>query len=271
MQTKLEYEKITKIHDIYNIRKDINENEDFKDETKLMHYINSLDYAIRNNQNKGSSVFIEKLKIALDDFKYLYLLRSVYILKNSILPNHNIGSTTKLDTLINNTCDSIENLISEPEEYKAATSKIKIIKSAFDETTLTDEVLNKRLAEKTKESRKKVGLNQKTFASYIGISKYALNRIETNNVKIFNKITARKIANFFGYKDLNDFLDLVPRIEALSFPPPIFRFYAKLVTETEYTPFMENLAEIFRMGPDIFNEYLKYSDEFFKKYINDDK
>lgn len=113
-------------------------------------------------------------------------------------------------------------------------------------------------------------LKQKVLAEYLGISKYALNRIENANLKIFPKKTAYIIAKYFGKEYLNDFLDLIPFISALIERPPISKFYSDLVRNSKYTPFMKKLAKIYRMGPGVFNEYLKYSDDFFDKYITDE-
>lgn len=267
----MKYIKISDISDIYTIIDKINNNIDFENEYKLENIIDSLNHAIKQVRSKKSNKYTEMLHTTLKDITYLYWIKILCVLKVNIIPNHQDKLTQNLNTLIINFMDSIENLISEPDKYKIAISKIKNIKLEFDSNLLTDAALINRLAEKNKESRVKLGLKQKTLAEYIGISKYILCRIENAEYKIFPKEIALKISEYFGCESLDEFMDLVPMISAMFRLNPIFKFHYNLITNSKHTPFMKNLAKIYRMGPEVFDEYVKYSDAFFQKYITDNK
>lgn len=269
MRKKLDYEIISDFSDINAVINKLNNDVDFKNEYQLKYFIDSLNYSIKQLRNTKSDNFNEMLHTTLNDFKNLYWIRVLCVLKGNIVPNHQDKSSENLNSLINNFIDNIENLISEPDKYKIAISKIKTTKLDFDSNLLTDEVLISRLAEKTRESRIKLGLKQKTLAEYMGISQYTLCRIENAEYKIFPKNIALKISEYFGNKSLDEFMDLVPMINAMFGINPLFKFHYNLVTNSKHTPFMKNLAKIYRMGPKVFDEYVEFSNEFFQKYITD--
>ncbi|MDO4301096.1 MAG: helix-turn-helix transcriptional regulator [Clostridia bacterium] len=268
MEKKLKFDKISDFCDIDRIINKINNDLDFKDEYQLEYFIDWLNEGIEDNENNDSNKFKESLNTTLNDVKLLYWIRVLWGLRENIVPNHNDKSTNNLNSLIISLIDSVEKLITEPYKYKIAIFKIKNTKLDFGLNLLNDAALIRRLAEKTKESRIKLGLKQKTLAEYIGISKYTLCRIENADYKFFPKDHASKISKYFG-NDINEFMDLIPTIDAMIEVEPIYKFHHDLLTKSKYAPFMQSLGKIYRMGPNVFDKYIEYSKAFFQNYIDD--